>query len=312
MTLKGKKEHNEDFARINSEKGIYILADGFPGQEKDAAKFAVESLYNKLNSYFPYKGESGIDRLAHDSMEEVNWEVYKESIKRNNPNGMSMTLDLALIRGEWMHLYHIGDASVYLSGDEFKKLTRDDRQLQDSVDLGRRSPDEVKFLKPNKITNRFGKEGSIDYSIIHEKLQKGDRVLMTTDGLTDVVTESRIEYVLRNQDTRKVLYSLAKSYIYIDQEVVDNFFNYGNEFLDWFDDKNFEYIFKDFYDGGKYENKLMELKESMKGLMQPDSIQKVINDYFKDKKAKKILEEATKNYLSEMDNCTMIFIEKTS
>lgn len=117
--------------------------------------------------------------------------------------GMGTTLTVALSIGADLLLYYVGDSRAYLFRDgRLQRLTRDHTVAQELADAGSIAQEEVATHRlRHRLTRSLGAGGGdIQAELEHVPLADGDRLLLCTDGLTDMVPDARIAEVLRGQD----------------------------------------------------------------------------------------------------------------
>jgi protein phosphatase len=131
-------------------------------------------------------------------------------------SGMGTTLTVACSVGDELLLYYVGDSRVYLfRGSRLHRLTRDHTMAQALADAGWIGPEEVARHRLRHVLTRvLGRgDGRIEVEIQHMKLADGDRLLLCTDGLNDMVPDEQIAEVLAkgagSQDTCRRLVELA-------------------------------------------------------------------------------------------------------
>ncbi len=113
--------------------------------------------------------------------------------------GMSTTLTIACSVGTDLVLYHIGDSRGYLwRRGRLHRLTRDHTMAQDLADAGAIDPGDVDVHRLRHILTRVvGRSGGeVEAEVEHVHLADGDRVLLCTDGLTDMVPDAAIAAIL--------------------------------------------------------------------------------------------------------------------
>ena len=114
--------------------------------------------------------------------------------------GMGTTMTLALSLETNLIVCHTGDSRAYLFREgELHVLTRDQTMVQSLVDAGAIRPEEarrhpMRHVLTGVITT---KSGQIPVELHHVPLLDGDRVLLCTDGLTDMVADDGIAEALR-------------------------------------------------------------------------------------------------------------------
>ena len=111
---------------------------------------------------------------------------------------MGTTLTALLWSGTTVAICHIGDSRAYLLRDgDFHQITRDHTLVQSLVDDGRLSPAQAATHPQRSLVMRAlqsGTEAEPDLSII--EAAAGDRYLLCSDGLSDVVSEETLRETL--------------------------------------------------------------------------------------------------------------------
>jgi protein phosphatase len=108
---------------------------------------------------------------------------------------MGTTLTLAYSAGIHLFLIHVGDSRAYLHRNGLlQQLTRDHTVAQAQADAGVITQEEVrKHLRRNTLTNYLGgHHGRVKADVRWLRLEDGDRVLLCSDGLTDMVDDPSI------------------------------------------------------------------------------------------------------------------------
>jgi protein phosphatase len=112
--------------------------------------------------------------------------------------GMGTTWTSAHVLGHHTIVVQIGDSRAYLFRDaELQLITRDQTLGQEMADIGMPEDDVKRFR--NILTNSLG--GSTQEAqaeIYHFELQPGDRLLLCSDGLSDMVADPLIADVLES------------------------------------------------------------------------------------------------------------------
>ena len=120
---------------------------------------------------------------------------------RKNPRlaGMGTTLTLGYTTGPNLFTIHVGDSRAYLyRGGALRRLTRDHNVGQALVDAGAAEPDSPEVRRMRKVlTNCLGGPGAgVQADFAHLLLLDGDRLLLCTDGLNDMVADAEIAALL--------------------------------------------------------------------------------------------------------------------
>jgi protein phosphatase len=113
--------------------------------------------------------------------------------------GMGTTLTVACSVGTDLVMYHVGDTRGYLfRRGRLHRLTRDHTMAQELADAGDIDPEGIEAHRLRHVLTRaLGRTGgAIEAEVQHVHLLDGDRVLVCTDGLTDMVPDDAIAAVL--------------------------------------------------------------------------------------------------------------------
>ena len=125
---------------------------------------------------------------------------------RPEQEGMATTLTALLCTGREMALVHLGDSRAYLlRGDELIQLTRDHTWTARAVDRGQISENEAVAHPWRNVILRSinGVPGQVG-DVLPLALRVGDRMLLASDGLTDLVSGQRIEELCAETDDQRL------------------------------------------------------------------------------------------------------------
>ncbi len=116
--------------------------------------------------------------------------------------GMGSTVTAAGILPAFMVVAHVGDSRLYhVRNDHIRQLTVDHSFVGELVATGRISPEQARrHAQRNLLLQAVGTHRSLDVDRVAIPLEPGDRVLLCSDGLTDLVPDPRIERVLTGFD----------------------------------------------------------------------------------------------------------------
>lgn len=127
-------------------------------------------------------------------------------------SGMATTLTAVATDGSRFVLVHLGDSRGYVFRDgELTQVTRDHTYVQDMVEEGRLTTAEAE-LHPwrNVVLRTVNGSGEGEPDLLELHLTPGDRVLLGSDGLTDLVGVTEMTEVLgRCDDTDSVAHLIA-------------------------------------------------------------------------------------------------------
>ena len=214
------REMNQDYYSIpscESDLQLYILADGMGGYNggEIASRLAAETTKNYIQNNFKKieHDKEAILKLVKDAMEYANMVVYEESKKDENLQGMGTTLDVCFIYNSKIYIGHVGDSRIYLiKKDIARKITKDHSYVQQLVEDKKITREEAEHHpKKNMLLKALGCTSYVEPDIRARNLEKDDILLMCSDGLTNMVEESKIYEVVRENKEKapEILVNLA-------------------------------------------------------------------------------------------------------
>ena len=125
--------------------------------------------------------------------------ILEEAAEHPELSGMGTTVTMAFHLGAQLCVVHVGDSRAYLYRDgELHQLTQDHTLMADMVRSGALRPDEVAGHRlRHVITNVVGgQELGVTVEARAFEVQAGDRLLLCSDGLTEMVTNEAIAATL--------------------------------------------------------------------------------------------------------------------
>ena len=213
-----ERKINEDFYYISEAEDkikLFILADGMGGYNAGevASKMAVEAVKEYIYKHFQKNKDSKekIENLLREAIEYANNVVYKKSQSQKELNGMGTTLDVCLIYNSKVYIGHVGDSRVYRIRKEFmRRITRDHSYVQTLIEDGTITKEEAfHHPKKNMLTKALGCMEKVEPDIYTKTFIKDDIILMSSDGLTNMIKEDEIYNTIK-QDKENATENLVK------------------------------------------------------------------------------------------------------
>jgi serine/threonine protein phosphatase PrpC len=208
----GRRPQNEDWYGIESDVGLFAVADGMGGYEggEIASQVAVDALkgfYQEMAARpSGDRDEALLQRgLMSEAFGLANHAV--RNLRRGKLAKMGCTLSALVIRGERALIGHMGDSRVYRlrsgPGEALRQLTAD-HSLVAAMQAAGIDSVVIHTRLGHIITRAIGVHEVSDPDISVEAVEPGDRYLLCTDGLTDVVSDARLAAVLRDEAAEAV------------------------------------------------------------------------------------------------------------
>lgn len=205
ITDKGRvRENNEDSYIIDESINFAAVADGMGGHlaGEIASRMAVNITLETLKDYLLKdkmpevysKDYTKMTNILNASVEKANEEIFLNSQKDELRKGMGTTLTAILINDYIASIVHIGDSRLYLiRNSEINQITEDDSFIMEQYRTGKITLKETENSPfKNVLTKALGIKKENSYFIKEEKIQPGDILLITTDGLTKMLSDKEI------------------------------------------------------------------------------------------------------------------------
>ncbi len=198
------RDNNEDSMLIR-EPYLFAVADGMGGYAAgEVASGETLKAFEAATHILRHGGAEDAGKVLEEAFLKANSHVHKMAGSNSSYAGMGTTLTaLYLPGGRDAYAAHVGDSRLYLfRGGRLKQITRDHSYVAGLVAEGKITPSEA-FSHPqrNILLQALGVEEDIEPDIIHFTLETGDKLLLCSDGLSDMLRKEEIVDILRRQNT---------------------------------------------------------------------------------------------------------------
>src|ERR1017187_3436973 len=196
------REHNEDYlgyvlphasAQLRSHGCLFALADGVGGQQKGevASRVAVESL---LDGFVRAREGEAHKALLTRLVQAANTQVYETGGASGTRTAMATTLVACALRFDRAVVAHVGDSRCYLiRSGQAKQITSDHTLVNDESLLVILSAREAaESTNKHLLSCSVGNDMFVAVDINDVQIQKGDVLVLCSDGLPGPVPESDI------------------------------------------------------------------------------------------------------------------------
>ena len=194
--------------RVEEVNYLLILADGMGGHAAGelASRLAISALVSlaldvpdwilKVTSE---AAQAELERRARDIVRQVGSVIFRKGREDSALKGMGSTLTAARSLGRDLLIVHVGDSRAYLfRAGGLHRLTRDHTFAQMLVDCGKLNASDIPSSRVRHVlTNALGgssEDVKVDVDLL--RLEDGDRLLLCSDGLTDLVDDDTIAQTL--------------------------------------------------------------------------------------------------------------------
>lgn len=174
------RERNEDDLLVDEEHRVFMVADGLGGHPGGdvASRLAVRAAHAAVTDR-PLRDEAEPGAVLGAALRAAHDAVLEGAAQDVSRRGMGTTAVLAHLCEDDRRLWvaHVGDSRAYLfRAGELRQLTTDHT-------IGGRI---------GGLTQAVGTPGPVSPDVVHVDLEPGDRILLCTDGLTDMVDDDGI------------------------------------------------------------------------------------------------------------------------
>ena len=191
--------------------GLFVVADGMGGHAngEDASQLAIQTIANYmlplLTKNPTMKNEQYIQLLV-EGIQQANLAVHQNNVQQHGDMGTTVTATLLV--DTVAYVANVGDSRTYLyrPSEGLKKVTVDHSVVASLVEAGIIKPDDIyTHPKRNQIYRSLGEKAAVEVDSFTVQLQAGDKLLLCSDGLWDMVRDPQIEAVIKSTDTNPSL-----------------------------------------------------------------------------------------------------------
>ncbi len=216
------RDHNEDAFYISEIEPLYVVADGMGGHNcgEVASRIAVETIAEFYNETAGQKAVDLITRSAsgkglwpfgkrrrsatyeelrlESSIQEANARILAAGREDRSKQGMGTTLVGCYFTDGGVFVGHVGDSRCYLFRQgELTQLTEDHSLANEYVRMNILSPEDIEnFPYKNVIVRALGLAEHVQVEVHRHEFEPGDRLVLCSDGLSDMMSDSEIRDVL--------------------------------------------------------------------------------------------------------------------
>jgi serine/threonine protein phosphatase PrpC len=199
------RRENEDSVFCSAEAGVFVVADGMGGHAAGEVASAIASEMIGERLCYMCGEPIGLDE-AREGFRVAFAEAGKEIVRQAGENvsrvGMGTTATVLVLLPDAHYIVgHIGDSRAYLMrGGVLAQITRDHSWVQEQVERGVITPEQARHHpQSNIITRALGTDRESRPDLYINEVQGGDRFLLASDGLTDMLSEERIAMIMESE-----------------------------------------------------------------------------------------------------------------
>ena len=186
---------------------LLLVADGMGGEASgEVASSIVASnvpkrLYEGLKSLESVTPAS-LARQLQEAIEYANGLIFQEARSDRALRGMGTTTTAAALFGPYLFVAQVGDSRAYVHRNGvMTQLTRDQTFLNYLADIGAELPDDLENdSRKSILTQAVGTSETVDVKMTYSQMMDGDRILLCSDGLYNMVKAPGLLRVVNGDD----------------------------------------------------------------------------------------------------------------
>ena len=214
------RKENQDTYRIARNGGVCVVCDGMGGAAggRIASTLAAETYVAKLDKVLkPDMTPEQLREASSYAVAMANQAVENRAMEDAELSNMGTTLVSAIAYEGGTVITNIGDSrAYYITEAGITRITKDHSLVESMVDHGDITADEARH-HPNRnlITRALGRDTNAACDGYIRPMEKGDYILLCTDGLVNTVTDQEMLFEIihgQGEDTcLSRLMEIAKS-----------------------------------------------------------------------------------------------------
>lgn len=194
------RQTNQDYIYTSEQPignlpNIFIVADGMGGHKGGdfASKYAVQSLLKSIEKDIDF---NPVKIISH-AVEDANRQILEMAKMDADLGGMGTTMVVATVVGNYAYVANVGDSRLYIMNHEIIQITRDHSLVEEMIRLGELKREDARnHPDKNIITRALGAKEEIDIDFFDVKLEPGVKIMMCSDGLSNMVSDEEVQELL--------------------------------------------------------------------------------------------------------------------
>ncbi|MEO8970334.1 MAG: protein phosphatase 2C domain-containing protein, partial [Ktedonobacteraceae bacterium] len=204
LAVMGERTHNS----LPQQFGLFVVADGMGGHAngQDASRLAIQTMVDRilprLSSSEDLDDQALAQLLVH-GVQQANIAVFERNLEHHADMGTTMTS--AIVVGGMVYVANVGDSRTYMyrEPEGLHKITHDHSVVASLVEAGIiRNEDIYTHPKRNQIYRSLGEKPDLEVDSFVEPLQPGDKLLLCSDGLWEMVHDRDAQ---RDKDIQRIM-----------------------------------------------------------------------------------------------------------
>ena len=194
------RAQNQDafqIVQLDRSTQLCVVCDGMGGAKSGniASSLAVDVFVQEIRRvHKPGMSREHVEQMIRGAAKLANYTVYDQAQEFEDFGGMGTTLVAAYISGRKATIVNVGDSRCYaVSREGIQQITTDHSLVQMMLRRGELTEEQARFYPgKNYITRAIGTKPTVECDIFTWKLERGDALLLCSDGLHGIVDDQEI------------------------------------------------------------------------------------------------------------------------
>ena len=194
-----RKQNQDTFKTVQLDKNslLCVVCDGMGGAKSGnvASQLTADVFVQEVErSWNPGQSKDKTSQVLQTAVKLANITVFDQARQFEEFEGMGTTLVAAAIQGKTVTVVNVGDSRAYkIDRMGIRQITKDHSMVQLMVDRGELTPEMARtYPGKNLITRAVGTEPTIMTDVFQLEVEKGDCLLLCSDGLSNMMDDQEI------------------------------------------------------------------------------------------------------------------------
>ena len=194
-----RKQNQDTFKTVQLDKHslLCVVCDGMGGAKSGnvASQLTADVFVQEVErSWNPGQSKDKTSQVLQTAVKLANITVFDQSRQIEEFEGMGTTLVAAAVQGKTVTVVNVGDSRAYkIDRMGIRQITKDHSLVQIMVDRGELTPEMARtYPGKNLITRAVGTEPTIMTDVFQLEVEKGDCLLLCSDGLSNMMDDQEI------------------------------------------------------------------------------------------------------------------------
>ena len=176
---------------------LCVVCDGMGGAKSGnvASSLAVDVFTQEVRrTWMPNMDREAVEQMLRGAVKLANFTVYDQAQTIEEFSGMGTTLVAMMVQGKEVVVVNVGDSRAYgFNRNGIRQITTDHSLVQMMIARGDLTQEQARnYPGKNYITRAIGTEPVVDCDVFHLDVERGDCLLLCTDGLSNLLDDQEV------------------------------------------------------------------------------------------------------------------------